>query len=222
MSYPVETKFYGKLVFSKVYSGAAVKDLNAKGGSIGMLENGVWVHHPSGHPLSLDEGRRILGEVHPSMVPVFEAWHERKERESIEQELVAVRPILVCPDDILRFEPEPGEEVGEEVTSAAAVFAYFPPDSVSLEVALRLFTRRQAEREKTTAAEVLSKDAGTSNMDQAFGRSRAGRGQPSTDPVYAEEVKVRRQEQMAKARAAKALKKAAEEQFKSKPEKVEA
>lgn len=216
MPYPLESKYYGKLRWVKHFSGLADKNTGAKGGNIGVLENGTWLHHPSGHPLTLEEGVRILSEIAPDQVSVFKAWHERSEQEGIEAELAAPRPIRVCRDDILRFED--GDE--EEVDSAAAIFAYFPPNSMALETALRMFQRRHDEVETATIQDLFRKDQGDQiNLDTAFGRTRAGRERPATDPIDEDAVKERRRQNLEKARAVRAAnleaKKKSEEKLES-------
>jgi hypothetical protein len=216
MAYKIATKHYGELLFKRVFYGASNKEAGTKGGCIGILDNGVWCHHPSGHPLGFDEGIRILQEVDPSQVPAFKAWFERREEEETEAELNAPRPIEIGRDGILRFED--GEK--EEVIHAADVFAFYQAGSRALEMALELFQERRVVREQSNKVDLLSKDRpGSTNLDQAFGRTRAGREQPSTDPRREEEIRQKRLQNLEKARAARERKKAVQEQFKAREEK---
>lgn len=224
MVQPIDTALYGKLYFEKIFSGTSQRVNNvpvALGGSIGILTNGSWVHFPSGHPIAaIEDGRRILREVNPLWIKDFEDWFEHRDELAELEAGTAARPIQICADEILRFSD--GDQ--EEVTMVSDVYGYFKPGTMALEIALRLFTTRQQQREKEKAEAILGKNRqDPTSIDEAFGRMRTG-GRPA--PVTAEEAKenARQEQRMAaleKAREARA-RKMAEKKRQQEEEKVNA
>jgi hypothetical protein len=185
------TQNYGRIYFQKIYYGTS-KTVNdeqvAEGGSVGILSNGSWVYFPSGHQIEDPEDAvRILDETNKrdkTPIKAFREWWEhREEVAALASEEGVVRPIMICPDDVLRYEDD-----YSEVTKVTDIYDYFPPKSMALEMALRLFTINQQDREKQAVTDLLSKNrTDPTSMDDAFGRLHSGAGRPA--PVSADEAK---------------------------------